>query len=174
MSLPPLPSEIRARLQEVRALILDVDGVLTDGRTTYISGGLESKTFHARDGFGIQLMMDFGYLVGVVSGLVSEVTEARCDELNIRFQRFGISGKLEGFQDMLVDMGVAAEEVAYIGDDLPDLPIFAEVGVSIAVADAAPELRSRAHIVLRNNGGQGAVREACEQILKAKGQWEME
>lgn len=171
MSLPPDPSVIEARAQQIRGLVLDVDGVLTDGRLTYMPGGGESKTFHVRDGLGIQLFIASGGVVAFISGRESEVVVRRAAELGVQHLELGIADKVVAFDDLLCKMDCSDHEVAYVGDDLPDIPLLRRAGLSLAVADAAPEVRSASHVVLRSGGGQGAVREACERILKAKGAW---
>jgi 3-deoxy-D-manno-octulosonate 8-phosphate phosphatase (KDO 8-P phosphatase) len=171
MSIPPDPSIIEARAQKIRGLILDVDGVLTDGRLTYLPGGGESKTFHVRDGLGIQLILASGCQVAWISGRESEVVVRRAQELGVTHLELGIDDKVIAFESIIKKLGCSDEEVAYVGDDLPDLPLIRRAGLGFAVADAAPEVRSAAHVVLRSGGGQGAVRETCERILKAKGAW---
>jgi 3-deoxy-D-manno-octulosonate 8-phosphate phosphatase (KDO 8-P phosphatase) len=171
MSLPPDAAQIDARAKKLRVLVLDVDGVLTDGRLTYLPGGGEAKTFYARDGLGIQLLQAAGCRVAIVSGRESEVVARRARELSIELTFLGIADKVEAYESLLREQKLTEEEVAYVGDDLPDLPLIRRAGLSFAVADAAPEVRAAAHVVLRSGGGQGAVREACERILKAKGAW---
>lgn len=169
--MPPQPAELEARAQAVRVLMLDVDGVLTDGRLLYLPDGTEAKSFHVRDGLGIQLMIASGVPVALISGRHSEATERRAEELGIQLTYLGIKDKESAFQDILERLDLTESQAAYVGDDLPDLHLMRRVGLSMAVADAAPEIRSAANLVLRANGGQGAVREACERILKAKGAW---
>ncbi len=169
--MPPLPAQFEGRAQQVRVMMLDVDGVLTDGRLLYLPDGREAKTFHVRDGLGIQLMIASGVPVALISGRRSEATARRADELGIQLTYLGIDDKEEAFQDILQRLDLNESQVAYVGDDLPDLHLMKKVGLSMAVADAASEVRAAAHVVLRTNGGQGAVREACERILKAKGAW---
>lgn len=171
MTMPPDSSQIDGRAKRLRALVLDVDGVLTDGRVTYLPQGGESKTFHVRDGLGIQLLIAAGCKVALVSGRESEVVARRARELHIDLTFLGIDDKVAAFESVLRDLGANDEDVGYVGDDLPDLPLVRRAGLSFAVADAAPEVRAAAHVVLRAGGGQGAVREACERILKAKGAW---
>lgn len=171
MSIPPDPSLIEARAQKIRALILDVDGVLTDGRVTYLPGGGESKTFHVRDGIGIQLFIASGGTVAFLSGRESEVVARRGRELGVEHLLLGINDKVAAYDELLETLGISDEEAAYVGDDLPDLPLIRRAGLGLAVADAAPEVRGAADLLLRTGGGQGAVREACERILKAKGAW---
>lgn len=171
MSMPPDPAQIESRAKRIRVLVLDVDGVLTDGRLTYLPGGGESKTFHVRDGLGIQLLIASGCKVAVVSGRESEVVARRARELNIDLVLLGIADKVEAYETVLMELDLTDEDVAYVGDDLPDLPLLRRAGLAFAVADAAPEVRAAAHVVLRAGGGQGAVREACERILKSKSAW---
>jgi 3-deoxy-D-manno-octulosonate 8-phosphate phosphatase (KDO 8-P phosphatase) len=171
MAMPPDPTQIESRAKKIRVLVLDVDGVLTDGRLVYLPGGGEAKTFHVRDGLGIQLLAASGTRVALVSGRESEVVARRAKELGIELAFLGIQDKVEAYDLMLKQTGIPEDEVAYVGDDLPDLPLIRRAGLSFAVADAAPEVRAAAHVVLRAGGGQGAVREACERILKAKGAW---
>ncbi len=173
MSMPPNTQEIEARAREVRALVLDVDGVLTDGKVFYTSGGGEAKSFHVRDGLGIQLFGASGGRVAFLSGRASEVVERRGQELGVELMCLGIEDKVSAYESILERFQCSDAEVAYVGDDLPDLPMLRRVGLAFAVADAAPEIRSAAHVVLRSLGGQGAVREACERILKAKNAWRL-
>lgn len=171
MPLPLEPLEIDARARQVKALVLDVDGVLTDGKVLFLPGGEEGKTFHVRDGLGIQLMRAGQVPVAFLSGRDSEAVRRRAAELGVEHVHLGIQDKVAAFDGLLSDLGVGDHDVAYVGDDLPDLPILERSGLAFAVADAAPEVRSAAHVVLRASGGKGAVREACERILKAKGAW---
>ncbi len=171
MSMPLDAGQIEAQAQRIRALVLDVDGVLTDGRLMYLPNGEEAKSFHVRDGLGIQLMIASGVQVGIISGRESDAVRRRAKELGIELIYLGIDDKVESFEDLLQRLSIEEDEVAYVGDDLPDLPLLRRAGLSFAVADAAPEVRSAAHVILRAGGGQGAVREACERILKAKGAW---
>src|SRR5688500_13974136 len=167
MTMPPDSAQIDVRAKRVRVLVLDVDGVLTDGRLTYMPGGGESKTFHVRDGLGVQLAIASGVRVALLSGRESEVVVRRARELGIDLMFLGIADKVDAYEAVLREANVTDEEVAYVGDALPDLPLLHRAGLALAVADAAPEVRSLAHLVLRAGGGQGAVREACERILKA-------
>lgn len=171
MVMPPSAADIDARAQRVKALLLDVDGVLTDGRMTYLPGGQETRTFHVRDGLGVQLLMAAGIPVGFISGKEAEVVRRRGEELGVKVMKLGVEDKVAAFEACVKEMEVQEEQVAYVGDDLPDLPLIRRCGLGFAVADAAPEVRATANVVLRANGGQGAVREVCERILKAKGNW---
>ena len=173
MSLLPNPTDVEARARRIRVLILDVDGVLTDGRVTYLTGGIEAKTFHVRDGLGVQLMHAARMRVAILSGRESELVERRARELGIDPVLQGVDDKVAAFEKILKQVDVPETDAAYIGDDLPDVPIFKRAGLAMAVADAVPEVRAAAHVVLRAGGGQGAVREACEMILKARGAWKV-
>lgn len=171
MVMPPSAADIDARAQKVRALLLDVDGVLTDGRLFYLPDGQEARVFSVRDGLGIQLLRASGLKVGWLSGKDTEVVRRRGTELGVELLLLGVDDKVEAFDRALEQLGVKADEVCYVGDDLPDLPLLRKAGLGCAVADAAPEVRAAANIILRANGGQGAVREACERLLKARGNW---
>ncbi len=174
MSLRPDPSELEARAQRVRALVLDVDGVLTDGRLWYLPTGEEAKVFHVRDGLGLQLVMAAGCEVAIISGRDSRAVRQRCAELGVKHAFLGVEDKVATLDGLLDTLDLDDDEIAYVGDDLPDIPLLGRAGIGFAVADAAPEVRAVAHVVLRSNGGQGAVREACERILKAKGAWRVQ
>lgn len=169
--MPPSAADIDARAQKVRVLLLDVDGVLTDGRLFYLPDGQEARVFNVRDGLGVQLLRASGLKVGLLSGKTVEVVRRRGEELGVDLLLLGIEDKVAAFEQALEKLGVKAEEVCYVGDDLPDLPLIRKAGLGCAVADAAPEVRSNANLILRANGGQGAVREICERLLKAKGKW---
>ncbi len=165
------PSDFRARCEKIRALVLDVDGVMTDGKLTFLPSHQETKTFHVRDGLGIQLVLAAGLHVAVISTRESELVARRCHELGVSVLLQGIQDKVEAVERLRTQLDLTFESMAYVGDDLPDLPAFQRVGLSFAVADAASEVRQAAHVVLRTNGGHGAVRETCERLLKAQGHW---
>ncbi len=160
------------RCQPVELLLSDVDGVLTDGSLVFDNQGIETKAFHVRDGLGIKLWRRAGYRFGVVTSRNSHIVKTRAAELSFDVLRQGIEEKLQAVQQVMADLKLSAEQVAYIGDDLPDLPVMRHVGLAVAVADAAPEVRSAASLVTKLPGGRGAVREAIESILKAKRRWE--
>ncbi|MFO0914659.1 MAG: HAD hydrolase family protein [Pirellulales bacterium] len=160
------------RCQRIELLLSDVDGVLTDGRVVFDNQGIETKLFHIRDGLGIKLWQRAGYKMGLLSGRSSHIVKVRAAELGIDLVRQGFEDKLPVFQQVLEAGGWQPDQVAYIGDDLPDLPVMHRSGLAIAVADAAAEVRTAAHWVTKLPGGAGAVREAIETILKAKGRWQ--
>lgn len=153
-------------------LLLDVDGVLTDGRLIYGPKGEQLKTFDVRDGLGIKLAQGAGLKVGILSGRASAALVARSRELGLDAFVQNRSDKREAFAEFLVAHETSETQVAVIGDDLPDLPLFSRAALAFAPADAAPEVRARAHRVLSRPGGRGAVREMIEMILRARGAWD--
>ncbi len=161
-----------AVLATVQLLLLDCDGVLTDGGVTWSEDGIEQKTFNIRDGLGIKLWRRAGGQVGIITGRSSRVVEWRARELGIDFVHQGVGDKLAVVADLLAACGLGWEAVAYVGDDLPDLPVVSRVGLGVAVADACPELCVAAGLVTHLPGGRGAVRELVERLLKARGCWE--
>ncbi|MBN1832260.1 MAG: 3-deoxy-manno-octulosonate-8-phosphatase KdsC [Deltaproteobacteria bacterium] len=155
----------------IKLLILDVDGVLTDGHIIMNARGEEIKCFHVRDGHGLRLLMSAGIHVVIITGRKSKTVEHRARDLGIQELYQGVKDKESLVKKLIQHQKVDKEEVCCMGDDLPDLPMFNQVGFSIAVADACPELRTEADFVTRKRGGKGAVREVCELILKAQGKW---
>jgi 3-deoxy-D-manno-octulosonate 8-phosphate phosphatase (KDO 8-P phosphatase) len=160
------------KLKDIKLLILDVDGVLTDGSIIYDNNGVETKIFSVKDGLGIRLLMEAGINLCIATGRSSSALNNRCENLGIVHIFDGLSDK-SAILDLILDrVGVSAHEVAFIGDDLPDLALMQMVGLSIAVADAHKTVLENADMVTSAKGGAGAVREACETILKAQGLWE--
>ena len=159
-------------LCRIKLLLLDVDGVLTAGGIVYDDSGAQTKIFNPRDGLGIRLLMSAGIGVGIVTGRRSEALMHRCRDLGIELVFDGIDDKAAVLNAIEKRTGIDAGQMAYAGDDLPDLPLMKRVGVALAVADAHEEVVSRADWVTRTAGGQGAVREICEAILKAQNLWE--
>jgi YrbI family 3-deoxy-D-manno-octulosonate 8-phosphate phosphatase len=157
--------------KKIKLLILDVDGVLTDGRIIMNDRGEEIKCFHVKDGHGLRLLMNAGIHVAIITGRKSKTVEHRARDLGIREIHQGIKDKEALCKELIHHKKLDKEEICCVGDDLPDLPMFNHVGISIAVADACPELLTEADFVTRNMGGKGAVREVCELILKAQGKW---
>jgi 3-deoxy-D-manno-octulosonate 8-phosphate phosphatase (KDO 8-P phosphatase) len=158
-------------LSKIRLLILDVDGVLTDGRIIFDSAGHETKEFHVRDGSGLKYWIRSGGQAAILSGRESQIVLRRAEELGVTLVEQGAQDKLPGLERLLVAAGCTAEEAAYIGDDLPDLPVFHRVGFRVAVADAVAEVRAAADYVTQAPGGRGAVRETVELLLKAQNRW---
>lgn len=159
-------------MQSIQLLLTDVDGVLTDGSLTFDSAGVETKTFNVRDGLGIRLWQRAGGKVGIVTGRASTIVERRARELDIDLIYQAVKEKLPVVQDIANEQGVPLDRVAYLGDDLPDLPAIRAVGFGVAVADAAPELLEAADYVTELSGGRGALREVVEKLLKDSGQWD--
>jgi 3-deoxy-D-manno-octulosonate 8-phosphate phosphatase (KDO 8-P phosphatase) len=160
------------RAARIRLLLLDVDGVLTDGSINYTDDGVELKRFHVRDGSGLKLWQLAGKRAAIISGRTSRAVEVRAMELGVSPVIQGQSDKVAAFARVLAEVGVTADEVAAIGDDLPDLPLIGSAGLGIAVADACEELRAAADYTTQACGGHGAVREAVEWMLKLTGAWD--
>ena len=160
-----------SKIRKVRLLILDVDGVMTDGRIIIDDAGLESKHFDVKDGHGLKILMRCNIDVVLVTGRRSRVVEHRAADLGITEVHQGIRNKSEAFAGILERRKLAPEETAYVGDDVVDIPLLKRVGFSVAAADAVPEVRRIADYVTNRPGGRGAVREVCEMILKAQGRW---
>lgn len=166
--LPPAPEKILP----IRLLVLDVDGVLTDGSIIYAADGGEAKSFNVKDGSGLKYWARAGYRAGIITGRSSPMVERRAKELDIEFVAMGAKDKLPAFEAMLAKAGVRPEEAAMVGDDLPDLPLIRRAGFGVAVADAVAEVREAAAMVTKKKGGRGAVREVVECILKCQGKWD--
>ncbi len=167
----PAP-ELEARARRIRLLALDVDGVLTDGRIHYTSAGEEMKSFSILDGLGIKMLRRAGIEVAVITARRSPMVERRVAELGIEHCLQGREDKLEALRELVTPLGIALEEVAYMGDDLPDLRAILSVGLGMTVANASSEVAKRAPWRAAARGGDGAVREACEMLLRARGAWE--
>jgi len=165
-------TDLDRRLAAVQLLLLDCDGVLTDGGVTWSDDGVELKTFHIRDGLGIRSWQRAGGRTGIITGRSSRIVERRAAELGIEFVRQGVNDKLAVAEAIITQCGLSWEQTAFMGDDLPDLPVVARCGVGAAVADACVELRAAAAVVTSLPGGRGAVRELVEQMLRARGGWE--
>ena len=156
---------------KIKLLFLDVDGVMTDGSITMNDRGEEMKSFDVKDGQGLKLLLRGGIEVILVTGRVSGVVEHRAADLGIKEVHQGISNKMILCRRVLDEKGLAPEEACCIGDDLPDIGMFREVGLRVAVADAAKEVCDAADLVTKGKGGHGAVREVCEWILRSQGKW---
>jgi 3-deoxy-D-manno-octulosonate 8-phosphate phosphatase (KDO 8-P phosphatase) len=163
---------MQERLGKIKLLLLDVDGVLTDGRIVINDAGQETKSFDVRDGHGMKLLQRSGVRIGIITGRRSAVVEHRMRELGIDLVYQGVKDKLVPFLEILASQNLSAEQIAYVGDDVVDLPILRRVGFAATVADGCPDLKPHLHYVCRHGGGRGAVREVCELILKAQGFWE--
>jgi len=164
--------KVEQRCQAIELVLSDVDGVLTGGGIIFDNQGIESKQFHVRDGLGIKLWQRAGYKFGLITGRSSHIVKIRAAELGVDVLRQTAEEKLSAALDVMRELGFAPEQTCYIGDDLPDLPAMRGVALGVAVADASPEVRAAAHLVTVARGGEGAVREAIETILKAQLRWE--
>ena len=160
------------QVKDIRLLILDVDGVMTDGRIIYDDKGGELKCFDVKDGQGIKLLMEEGIEVGIISGRVSGASEYRARELGISILHQRVDDKVNTYRKIIAEKGLVDDQVCYMGDDLADIPLMREVGFSVAVADGSQYVKEVADYVTVKNGGNGAVREVCELILKAQEKWD--
>ncbi len=161
--------DILARAAQIKLLIFDVDGVLTDGRLIFGDDGLEYKAFHSRDGHGMKMLQSSGVTVGIITGRTSKVVEHRMANLGITHIYQGKAEKLPAFEELINELGLQPEQVAYMGDDVVDLPIMLRVGLAVATNDAHSLVSKHAHWQAPHNGGQGAARDLCELIMEAQG-----
>ncbi len=164
-------ADIELRAARVKLLVLDCDGVLTDGRITLLPDGDEQKSFHTRDGHGLVLLHRAGLQSAIISGRTAAAVVRRARDLGIAHVRQGTHDKLVEFAEVLAAAGVNESEVAVVGDDVTDIPLMRRAALAIAVADATAETRAAAHYITKLPGGFGAVREVCELLLKAQGRW---
>ncbi|OGP48794.1 MAG: phenylphosphate carboxylase subunit delta, partial [Deltaproteobacteria bacterium RBG_13_51_10] len=160
------------RAKKIHLLLLDVDGVLTDGRIVYDGREREFKSFDIKDGQGIKLFQQAGLKVGILSGRKSSAVRLRAKELGIEILYQKALDKAKTLEVILQKNKIRAEQICFMGDDLVDLPVLLRVGLAVAVADGVEEVKANAHYVTHHPGGRGAVREICELILKAQGKWE--
>ena len=156
----------------IRLLLMDVDGVMTDGRIIFDSNGTESKFFNVKDGHGIKMVQRSGIEVGIISGRESQVVRNRAEELGISHVYLKAHDKLIPYREILAKTGLVDRQVAYIGDDIIDIPILRRVGFAAAPADAIADVFPHVHLVTKNGGGWGAVREVCDLLLKGQKAWE--
>jgi 3-deoxy-D-manno-octulosonate 8-phosphate phosphatase (KDO 8-P phosphatase) len=163
---------LRQRCAGIRLLVVDVDGVLTDGGIIHGSTGLEVKQFHVRDGSALRLWQQTGRRTALITGRQSPLVEVRAAEVGIEFVFQGAAAKATVFAQLLVQFALSAEAACYVGDDVPDLPVLHRCGLAVAVADACAETRAAAHYITRAPGGRGAVREVIELILRCGGEWQ--
>ena len=163
---------MRERLIKIKLLLLDVDGVMTDGRIQFDDNGVETKAFDVKDGHGMKLLQRAGIPIGIITGRQSEVVAFRAAELGIDILYQGAKDKLVPYREILQLHGLADAEIAYVGDDLIDLPILRRVGFAATVADAVDEVKPYVHYVTRRPGGRGAVREVCDLLLRESGRWD--
>ena len=167
-----LPAEVRSKVAPICAILSDVDGVMTDGRITYDGAGLETKSFHARDGLAIKLWMKSGFQFGILTARNSPIVARRAEELGIEIVMQGFELKWSAAEGAISDWGLQPEQVCYIGDDLPDLAVMKHVGLSVAPADAAADVADAADWVLQRDGGSGVLRELIEAVLRDRDRWQ--
>lgn len=161
--------DLLEKAARIRLLIFDVDGVLTDGSLFIGDDGQEYKAFHSRDGHGMKMLQASGVEIGIITGRTSEVVRLRMESLAIRHVYQGRMEKLPAFEELLTAAGVSAEEVAYVGDDVMDLPVMRRVGLAVAVQNAHPLVKKHSHWSTPSEGGRGAGRDVCELIMEAQG-----
>ncbi len=163
---------MQEQLKNIQLLLLDVDGVMTDGGIIYDGSGLETKCFNVRDGHGIKMLQRYGIQVGIITGRTSKVVDIRAEELGIGLVYQGALKKLESYEDVKKKTGLADFQIAYMGDDIIDVPVLRRVGFSAVPGDGLPEVQAVAHYIASRGGGRGAVREVCDLILKGRGFWD--
>jgi 3-deoxy-D-manno-octulosonate 8-phosphate phosphatase (KDO 8-P phosphatase) len=162
--------DVLSKAAKIQLVIFDVDGVLTDGCLYLSNDGNEFKAFYIRDGQGIKMLLDAGVDIAVISGRHAASVERRMTDLGIRYAYLGVDDKRAAFNSLLARLSLTADQVAYVGDDLIDLPVMTQVGLAIAVQDADPFVRQHAHWKTPSRGGRGAARDVCELLLEARGQ----
>jgi 3-deoxy-D-manno-octulosonate 8-phosphate phosphatase (KDO 8-P phosphatase) len=165
-------ADITARAQLIKLLLMDCDGVLTDGRLWLTSDLDEQKAFHARDGQGISLLHRAGLQTGIITGRKSSAVDRRAHDLKMSYVHQYAKDKVKALEEILAVAGVTTNECAYIGDDVGDIAVMHRVGFAVAVSDAVEETKQAAHYITTLKGGQGAVREVCDLVLKAQGRWD--
>ncbi len=162
---------MQEKLKDIRLLLLDVDGVMTDGRIIYDGNGLETKCFNVKDGHGIKMLQRYGIEIGIITGRTSVVVDIRARELGIELVYQGALKKLDSYDDVKQKTGLTDNQIAYMGDDIVDIPVMRRAGFSAAPPDSLPEVLAVADYVSSCGGGRGAVREICDLILKGRGVW---
>ena len=167
----PNPS-VTQRCRKIRCLLTDVDGVLTDGKLHFTSDGQESKTFDVQDGHGIAMAQRAGLMIGFISGRPSKATDRRAADLGVKILKQAATNKMEMVDEVKREQGLSDEEISFVGDELVDLPVLRRVGLAIAVPNAMDEVKEVAHYITTHRGGDGAVREVIEMILKTQGSWQ--
>lgn len=163
---------LMARLQGLRMMAFDVDGVLTDGQLFYTDNGTELKAFDTRDGHGIKMLRDAGIKLALITARRSELVERRSRDLGVHYCYQGSEAKLSAFQEILSELKLDLAQTGYMGDDLLDLPVLIRAGFAATVPEAVDAVRERSHYVTSRSGGRGAVREVCEMILRAQGRFD--
>jgi 3-deoxy-D-manno-octulosonate 8-phosphate phosphatase (KDO 8-P phosphatase) len=164
--------QIKAKAEKIKLIIFDVDGVLTDGSLFYGDDGQEYKAFQSRDGHGMKMLQKSGVDIAFITGRTSEVVKHRAKNLGIDHVYQGQLQKLPAFKTLLEQLKISPEEVAYVGDDVVDLPVMIRVGLAITVSDGHDLAKKHAHWITQNRGGHGAAREICEFIMQSQGTWD--
>jgi 3-deoxy-D-manno-octulosonate 8-phosphate phosphatase (KDO 8-P phosphatase) len=164
--------DIKEKLKKIKLLILDVDGVMTDGGIIMDSEGRELKKFNVRDGHGIKVLQRYGIQVAIITGRKSKVVEYRAKDLDIKDVYQKVFNKKEVFEKILVKHKLSSDEAAFLGDDIIDIPVLRRIGFSAAVADAVDVVKKSVDYITKNRGGNGAIRELCDMILQAQGKWQ--
>ncbi len=172
LAIDGVPEELKERIRQVRMMIFDVDGVLTNGKVIYMDDGSEIKEFDVQDGHGIKMLQRAGIEVALISGRACKAVEQRARGLGISRLYQGFKVKTEPYGRLLADTGLKESQTGYMGDDLIDIPVMRRAGFSVAVPNGVDHIVPFAHYVTRAKGGQGAAREVCEMILQAQGLWE--
>jgi 3-deoxy-D-manno-octulosonate 8-phosphate phosphatase (KDO 8-P phosphatase) len=165
---------VLAEFKKVTTFIFDIDGVLTDGTVLVLRDGLQARQMHVKDGFGLQMAMKHGYRVFIVSGGISEESKSRLEYLGIKDIHLGVADKTNFIAELLKNNKIKWEEVLYMGDDLPDMPIMSQVGLSACPADAVSEVKNIVKYISPINGGWGCVRDVIEKVLKVNSHWSYE
>jgi len=160
--------DIQNKASQIKLVIFDVDGVLTDGSLFLGDDGQEYKAFHSKDGHGMVMLQQSGIMIGIITGRTSEVVRKRMESLGIKHVFQGQKDKLPAYQQLKQQLGLTDEEIAYVGDDVVDLPVMTKVGLSIAVQDAHNVTKEHAHWITPSAGGRGAAREVCEMLMQAQ------
>jgi 3-deoxy-D-manno-octulosonate 8-phosphate phosphatase (KDO 8-P phosphatase) len=173
---PKISAALKKRAAQIKVILMDVDGTMTDGSVTLLSqpdgSALEIKTFDAHDGQGLTLAHTAGLRTGCITGRESAALLRRAREMKIEFVYMKQAVKMPAYEEILLKAGVSDSAVAYVGDDLPDIPLLRRAGLAVAVGDAVPEVKKAAHYTTKAAAGHGAIREAIELVLKSKGIWE--
>ena len=163
---------MQEKIKKIKLLAVDIDGVMTEGKINVLSSGEEFKSFDVHDGYGLVMMKRAGYKTAIITARASKPVQIRGEDLNVDRIYMDAYPKIGYYEQMLEDLEVSDEEVCFMGDDLPDLPLIKRAGLGVAVLNARDELKESADYITRNNGGRGAIREVVEMILKTQGQWE--
>jgi len=162
-------SDLEARLRRIKLLSLDVDGVMTDGGLYYTDEGTQFRKFNVKDGLGIVLALKAGVEMCIISASKQVSTLTRAEHLGIQYVRIGAEDKLAALTEITSQLGLDLQDVAHVGDDLPDVALMAHVGLALTVADGVPEALAAAHYVTKKSGGDGAVREICDLLVAGRG-----